>query len=86
MGGTENRIGRDKEWVREKEKKVERGKATERLRESEMKTGREEKETKPGEPVEAPKTEQEKEWEAAACPPFPSILSANCAAPKAFII
>lgn len=45
---------------REREKKVERGKATERLRESEMKTGREEKETKPGDPEEAPKTEQER--------------------------
>lgn len=63
----------------------ERGKATERVRESEMKTGREEKETKPRDPAEAPKTEQE-EWEAAARPPFPSILSANCAALKAFII
>lgn len=49
----------------------ERGKATERVRESEMKTGREEKETKPRDPAEAPKTEQEKEWEAAARPPFP---------------
>lgn len=51
-----------------------------------MKTGREEKEAKPRDPAEAPKTEQEKEWEAAARPPFPSTLSANCAALKAFII
>lgn len=51
-----------------------------------MKTGRRERETKPRDPAEAPKTEQEKEWEAAARPPFPSILSANCAALKAFII
>lgn len=55
------------------------GKATERVKESEMKTGREERETKPRDPAEAPKTEEEKEWEAAAHPPFPSILFANCA-------
>lgn len=61
------------------------------MSEYETKAGREEKETKPRDPAEAPKSEEEKEWEAAAphpTPAFPppSILSANCAALKAFII
>lgn len=33
-----------------------------------MKTGGEEEETKPRDPAEAPTTEEEKEWEAAALP------------------
>lgn len=71
---------------RERGKKVERGKATEQVRESKMKTGREEKEMKPGDPAEAPKTEQGKEWEAATLSPFDCIHFSNCAALKAFII
>lgn len=47
------------------------------MSEYETKAGREEKETKPRDPAEAPKTEEEKEWEAAAPPlslPLPSSL------------
>lgn len=62
---------------RERGKKVERGKATERVRESGAETAREEKETKPRDPAEAPKTEQEKEWEAAARP-YPPPLHPPC--------
>lgn len=85
MGETENRIGRDKEWVREKEgeKKVERGKATERVRESESKTGKEEKETKPREPLRPQRLNKRRSGRQQPALPSPSIL---CAALKAFII
>lgn len=85
-------MGREKEWVREEKKKKglreqedEQQSKQEGVRNEERK--REGKETKPGDPAEAPKTEQEKEWEAAAAaalPPFSSTIPANCANAEGF--
>ncbi|KAJ4924013.1 hypothetical protein JOQ06_000255 [Pogonophryne albipinna] len=55
-------IGRDKEWVREERQQSEQQRQEEKG-----------KERKPRDPAEAPKTKQEKEWEAAALPSLPTV-------------
>lgn len=70
-------MGWDKEWVRGKEKAWERKGNRVSERESEIKTGREEKKMKPRDPAETQKNEEKKEWEA-EIPPSPPHTHPPC--------